>query len=108
MEAELADYSLCSNLKTGIFEDACSAHMSRLICGVHNVFLYQSTNCNLIEEDKNAANISALTREQFDAEMEKGMADVKAGRVYSADTIEAEMKREFGVWAGILYIQHRQ
>ena len=29
----------------------------------------------------------SLTREQFDAEMEKGMADVKAGRVYSADTL---------------------
>ena len=39
----------------------------------------------------------ALTREQFDAEMEKGMADIKEGRVYSADTIEAEMKRDFGV-----------
>ena len=28
-------------------------------------------------------------------EIEKGMADVKAGRVYSADAIGAEMKREF-------------
>lgn len=42
-------------------------------------------------------NYDSLTREQFDAEMEKGMADVKAGRVYSTDTIEAEMKRDFGV-----------
>jgi len=42
-------------------------------------------------------NYGSLTREQFDAEMEKGMADVKAGRVYSADTIEAEMKRDFGI-----------
>lgn len=32
-------------------------------------------------------NYGSLTREQFDAEMEKGMADVKAGRVYSADTL---------------------
>lgn len=39
----------------------------------------------------------SLTREQFDVEMEKGLADVKAGRVYSADDIEAEMKRDFGV-----------
>lgn len=42
-------------------------------------------------------NYGSLTREQFDAEMEKGMADVKAGRVYSADIIEAEMRRDFGV-----------
>lgn len=40
-------------------------------------------------------NYGSLTKEQFDAEMEKGMADVKAGRVYSADAIEAEMKRDF-------------
>lgn len=38
----------------------------------------------------------SLTKEQFDTEIEKGMADVKAGRVYSADAIEAEMKRDFG------------
>ena len=40
---------------------------------------------------------ASLTKEQFDKEIEKGMADVKAGRVYSADAIEAEMKREFGI-----------
>ncbi len=39
----------------------------------------------------------SLTKGQFDKEIEKGLADVKAGRVYSADDIETEMKREFGV-----------
>ena len=39
----------------------------------------------------------SLTKEQFNAEMEKGMEDIKAGRVYSADEVEAEMKREFGI-----------
>ena len=39
----------------------------------------------------------ALTKEQFNAEIEKGMEDIKAGRVYSADEVEAEMKREFGL-----------
>ena len=38
-----------------------------------------------------------MTKEQFDAEIEKGMEDIKAGRVYSADEVEAEMKREFGI-----------
>jgi predicted transcriptional regulator len=38
-----------------------------------------------------------LTKEQFDEEIEKGMEDIKAGRVYSADEVEAEMKREFGI-----------
>ena len=40
---------------------------------------------------------ASLTKEQFDKEIEKGFADVKAGRVYSADEIEAEMKRDFGL-----------
>ena len=39
----------------------------------------------------------SLTKEQFDAEINKGMTDIKAGRVYSADSIEEEMKRDFGV-----------
>jgi len=29
-------------------------------------------------------------------EIEKGMEDIKAGRIYSADEVEAEIKREFG------------
>ena len=39
---------------------------------------------------------SALTKEQFDKEIGKGIGDIKAGRVYSADAVEEEMKREFG------------
>lgn len=39
----------------------------------------------------------SLTKEQFSIEIEKGMEDIKAGRVYSADEVEAEMKREFGI-----------
>lgn len=37
----------------------------------------------------------ALTKEQFNAEIEKGMEDINTGKVYSEDEIEAEMKREF-------------
>lgn len=39
----------------------------------------------------------SLTKAQFDAEIEKGMADIKAGRFYSADDVEAEMKRDYGI-----------
>lgn len=39
----------------------------------------------------------ALTKEQFDAEIEKGMADIKSGRLYSADSVEEEMKRDYGL-----------
>lgn len=40
---------------------------------------------------------SSLTKEQFDAEIEKGMADIREGKVYSADAIESEMKRNYGI-----------
>ena len=39
----------------------------------------------------------ALTKAQFDAEIEKGMADMKAGNVYSADSVEAQMRRDYGI-----------
>lgn len=39
----------------------------------------------------------ALTKEQFDLEMQKGVEDIREGRVYSADVIENEMTREFGI-----------
>lgn len=37
-----------------------------------------------------------LTKEQFDAELEKGMDDVAAGRVLSADAVETEMRSLYG------------
>lgn len=39
----------------------------------------------------------SLTKEQFNTEINKGMEDLRAGRVYSADDVEAEMKQEFGI-----------
>ena len=38
-----------------------------------------------------------LTKEQFDEEIGKGSADAKAGRVYSTEAVEAEMRRDYGV-----------
>ncbi len=33
-----------------------------------------------------------LTKEQFDAEIQKGLDDIENGRVYSADDVEAEIR----------------
>ncbi len=38
-----------------------------------------------------------LTKEQFDAEISKGMDDIENGRVYSIDEVENEMQRLYGV-----------
>lgn len=37
--------------------------------------------------------ISGITKEQIDMELKKGMDDIAAGRVVSADEVEAEMRR---------------
>ena len=39
----------------------------------------------------------SLTKEQFDAEIGKGMEDIREGRVYSADAVEEEMRRDYGI-----------
>jgi len=49
------------------------------------------------ERDNETLAYSSLTKEQFDSEIEKGMADIREGRVHSVDTIEAEMKRDYGI-----------
>ena len=36
--------------------------------------------------------IGEMTREQFNAEMQAGLDDIQAGRVVSADDVEAEMR----------------
>lgn len=38
-----------------------------------------------------------LTKEQFDIELERAMADIENGRVYSADEVEEEMHRLYGI-----------
>ena len=43
------------------------------------------------------AVIDSMTKEQFNVELQKGMDDIAAGRVISADAVEAEMKSLYGV-----------
>ena len=42
-------------------------------------------------------NLSSLTDEEFDAEIEKGMNDVISCRVLSAKTVMDNMSREYGI-----------
>ena len=41
--------------------------------------------------------VGSMTKEQFDLELQKGMDDIAAGRVISADAVEAEMKSLYSV-----------
>lgn len=42
-------------------------------------------------------SVGSMTKEQFDAELQKGLDDIAAGRVVSADVVEAEMRNLYGV-----------
>mgnify|MGYP006386300111 FL=1 len=46
---------------------------------------------------KNPITMGTLTKEELDAEIRKGIMSIEEGRVYSAETVEAEMRRDFGV-----------
>lgn len=39
----------------------------------------------------------SLTKDQFDAEIEKGLISINEGRTHSAQTIAEEMRRDYGV-----------
>ena len=39
----------------------------------------------------------ALTKEQFDLEIQKGYDSIKSGRTYTADEVEEELNKEFGI-----------
>lgn len=41
--------------------------------------------------------MDGLTKEQLDAEIAKGMADVENGRVYSAEEVDEELNRLYGI-----------
>ena len=41
--------------------------------------------------------IGDMTKEQIDMELQKGMDDIAAGRVVSADEVEAEMRRLYDI-----------
>ena len=39
--------------------------------------------------------VATMTGEQLDAELKKGYASIKAGRVYSADEVDELLEKEF-------------
>lgn len=42
-------------------------------------------------------SVGAMSREQLDAELQKGMDSINAGNVYSADEVDDILAREFGI-----------
>ena len=40
-------------------------------------------------------SVATMTREQLDAELKKGYASIKAGKIYSADEVDKLLAKEF-------------
>ena len=40
-------------------------------------------------------SVATMTREQLDAELKKGYASIKAGKIYSADEVDKILEKEF-------------
>lgn len=45
----------------------------------------------------NTSAVGVMTREELDAELQKGVDSIKAGKVYSADEVDAVLAKEFGI-----------
>ncbi|MBQ8941333.1 MAG: type II toxin-antitoxin system RelB/DinJ family antitoxin [Firmicutes bacterium] len=41
--------------------------------------------------------LGSMTKEQFDAEIQKGIDDMNNGKFFTADEVEAEFKRDYGI-----------
>lgn len=41
--------------------------------------------------------VNTLTREQLDAELQKGLDSIKAGKAFSPDEVDAALAKEFGI-----------
>lgn len=41
--------------------------------------------------------IGGMTKEQIDAELQKGFDSLKSGKVYTAEEVDAELFKEFGI-----------
>jgi len=46
---------------------------------------------------KERLDLSKMTQEEIDAELQKGLDDLEAGRVIPAEEVHAEMKRRYGL-----------
>ena len=50
--------------------------------------------------DRKPLALGTLTKEQLDAELDKGMADIREGRTYSAQSVLDELERDYGICIG--------
>ena len=61
------------------------------------IVLHNGIPFDLRIPDKKPLSVANMTKEQFDAELQKGFDSFKAGKVLSADEVDAKLAKEFGI-----------
>ncbi len=61
---------------------------------LRQVVLHRGIPFEIKLPDNEPLSFEALSREEFDYELEKAIASMKRGEVYSAEQVEAEVKRK--------------
>lgn len=64
---------------------------------LHQIVLQKGIPFEIKMPDAAPLATSSLNQEQFNAEVAKGMKDMKAGRIYSSETIREQMREDYGV-----------
>ena len=62
---------------------------------LHQIVLHDGIPFDVKIPQKKPLDYSMLSREQFDIEMEKGLADVNAGRTVSSKQVRERMQRKY-------------
>jgi len=62
---------------------------------LHQIVLHKGLPFELKLPPRMPLDYSMLSREQFDAEMEKGLADLQAGRTVSSKQVRENMQRKY-------------
>ena len=62
---------------------------------LHQIILQDGIPFDVKLPPRQPLDFSMLTREQFDAEMEKGLADLRAGQTVSSKQVRENMQRKF-------------
>ncbi|MBS3897680.1 MAG: type II toxin-antitoxin system antitoxin, RelB/DinJ family [Dethiobacter sp.] len=71
--------------------------VTRDYCRLHQVVLRKGIPFSVSLPSNVPLNYSALTAEQFDAEIEKGITGLEAGRVVSSEDVRKKIQWRYGV-----------
>ena len=64
---------------------------------LRQVIMHNGMPFDMTLPSPNPLSAGSMSKEQLNAELQKGLDDVENGRLISADEVEAKMKRRYGI-----------